>query len=78
MGWTGRILRDDMRGYISAKMPPILARLAIEPKYWLFLTTQFDSKLKSLVGCVFAVKRAAKKLGYIRSPGFGVCKTVFS
>ena len=78
MDWTGRIIREDKRGSIPAEMPPILARLAIEPKYWIFLTTQFESKLKGLVGCVFAVKRAAKKLGYIRSPGFGMCKTVFS
>jgi len=77
VGWTGRILREDKRGSISADLLPILARLAIEPKHWLFLATQFESKLKGLVGCVFAVKRAAKKLGYIRSPGFGVCKTVF-
>ena len=76
--WTGRIIRADKRGSIPAETPPILARLAIEPKHWLFLTTQFESKLKGLVGCAFAVKRAAEKLGYKRSPGISRCKTVFS
>ncbi|MCP4288626.1 MAG: hypothetical protein GY792_30090, partial [Gammaproteobacteria bacterium] len=27
--WTGRIIRDDKRGYISAKTPSILTRLQI-------------------------------------------------
>ena len=44
--WTGRILRQDKRGSIPAEMPPILARLVIEPKHWLFLATQFESKFK--------------------------------
>ena len=76
--WTGRILRQDKRGSIPAEMPPILARLVIEPKHWLFLATQFESKFKGLVGCAFAVKRAAKQFEYVRSPGISMCKTVFT
>ncbi|MFO1367961.1 MAG: hypothetical protein U1F46_03125 [Marinagarivorans sp.] len=76
--WTGRILRGDKRGSIPAEMPPILACLAIEPKHWLFLARQFESKFKGLVGCTFAVKRAAKQFGYVCSPEISMCKAVFS
>ncbi|MBL1277810.1 MAG: transposase, partial [Ectothiorhodospiraceae bacterium] len=36
--WTGRILRDDKRGAIPENTPPILGRLNIETKHWLYLT----------------------------------------
>lgn len=76
--WTGRIIREDKRGSIPSSAPPILDRLAIEPKHWLFMSTQFESKFKGLVGCAFKVKQAAEKLGYSRPPGIGICKTIFS
>ncbi len=76
--WTGRIIRDDKRGAISDAAPALLARLSIQPKYWLFLTVHFESKLKGLVGCAFRLKQAAEKLGYQRAPGLGICKTIFS
>jgi hypothetical protein len=76
--WTGRIMRGDTRGAISSNQPPILDRLAIAPKHWLFLTTKFESKFKHLVGCAFAVKQAAAVLGYKRAPGLSAVKTVFS
>lgn len=76
--WTDRIIREDKRGSIPSSAPPILDRLAIEPKHWLFMSTQFESKFKGLVGCAFKVKQAAEKLGYSRPPGIGICKTIFS
>ena len=76
--WTGRIVREEKRGSIPPEIPPILDRLSIEPKHWLFMSTQFESKFKGLVGCAFKVKQAAEKLGYTRSPGLGICKIVFS
>ena len=32
--WTGRILRDDKRGAIDARLPPIIQRLGIETSAW--------------------------------------------
>lgn len=78
VNWTGRFLRDDKRGAIPANLPPILERLDIDPKQWLFLTTQFESRFKSLVGCAYKLKMAAEKLGYQRTPGLGICKAIFS
>jgi REP element-mobilizing transposase RayT len=39
---TGRILRDDKRGAISAHLPPILERLKINQEEWLNNATQFE------------------------------------
>lgn len=44
--WTVRILREGKRGAIPSSLPPILERLDINPKHWLFLTTQFKSRFK--------------------------------
>ncbi len=48
--WTGRILREDKRGSIPKTHPPILERLQIDPKHWLYMTQEFESRFKGLVG----------------------------
>ena len=76
--WTGRILREDKRGAIPSSLPPILDRLDIDAKSWIFLTRHFESRFKCLVGCAFKLKQAAEQLGYQRTPGMGLCKEIFS
>ena len=45
--WTGRIIRENKRGYIEKNLPPILQRLNIPPKQWI---TQSASKTNWLTG----------------------------
>lgn len=78
VNWTGGIIREDKRGAIFSSTPLLLDRLGFEPRHWFFVTTQFESKLKGLVGCVFKMRQAAEKLGYLRTPGLGICKAIFS
>jgi hypothetical protein len=40
--WSGRIVRDDKRGFIDKGLPPILARLHIAPERWRINVTQFE------------------------------------
>ncbi len=40
--YTGRLIRGDKRGGISQQQPPILQRLALDPKTWLENATQFE------------------------------------
>lgn len=47
---TGRIIREDKRGAISANELPILTRLGISPENWLKLTTQFTKSFHGAVG----------------------------
>ena len=75
--WTGRILREDKRGAIDENLPPILERLNIEAKHWLFLTQHFESRFKGLVGTAYQLKRICEKLGYQRAPGLKNCQTYF-
>jgi len=39
---TGRILRNDKRGAISAHIPPIVERLNLSRKEWLINATKFE------------------------------------
>ena len=74
---TGRIMREDKRGYITNSIPPILNRLNIEPEHWQYLTQNFESKLKGLVGSVHKIKQACKTLGYQRDYSSSWCKDYF-
>ena len=40
--WSGRIIRDDKRGFIDKTLPPILTRLDITPERWRINVTQFE------------------------------------
>jgi len=75
--WTGRIMRDDKRGAILENTPPILNRLNIESKHWLYLTQNFESPFKGMVGTVSKLKEVCKKLGYERTPGIFSCQQYF-
>jgi len=71
--WSGRILRENKRGTITATLPPILNRLNIDPKHWLYNCQHFESRFKGLVGSSYALKQACQKLGYQRTPGASSC-----
>jgi REP element-mobilizing transposase RayT len=73
LDWTGRILREDKRGSIVGNLPPILERLQIEPRYWLFMAQHFESRFKGLVGSVYSIKATCESLGYRRTPNLSAC-----
>ena len=54
---TGRIIREDKRGAIDSHLPPILDRLNIDPKHWLYLTKNFESRFKHIVGSAYSFKK---------------------
>ena len=71
---TGRAIRENKRGFIDNNLPPILERLNISSREWLVLTTQFESKFKSLVGCKEKLMLATKALGLQRRPAYANCE----
>lgn len=73
---TGRAIRENKRGYIAGNIPPILDRLDINAQEWLVLTTQFESKFKSLVGCKAKLLNATSKLGLRRRPAYHNCEAI--
>ena len=71
--WTGRIMRDDKRGYINNELSPILERLNIDPKHWHYMTQHFESHFKGLVGSAYQLRKVCQQLGYTRTPGIKPC-----
>lgn len=76
--WSGRILREDKRGAIPDDLPPILERLNMDPKQWVYLTQHYESSFKGLVGSVYKLKQACQILGYERMPGLKACQQFFT
>ena len=76
--WSGRILREDKRGAIASHIPPLLQRLAIDTRHWLYLTRHFESPFKNLVGAACHVRRACDELGKRWTHGIRQCETLFS
>ncbi|MCX2796485.1 transposase [Microbulbifer thermotolerans] len=76
--WSGRCLREDKRGAIDEQLPPILERLQIDPRYWLYLNRNFESRFKSLVGAAHLVRSACEQLGKRWSHGIRDCERYLS
>jgi REP element-mobilizing transposase RayT len=75
LDWTGRILRDDKRGAIFEKAPPILKRLNIDPKNWMYSTQFFEHSFKAFAGTLESVKHACAQFEYKRRPSMNYCLT---
>ena len=72
--WTGRILRDDKRGAIPESTPQILKQLNIDPKQGCYLSQNFESQFKSLVGTSYHMKQACHQLGKQWIRGIRACE----
>jgi REP element-mobilizing transposase RayT len=66
--WTGRIIREDKRGYIDKQLPDILSRLSFDAESWKILTTEFEDRFQCWVGSELIVKKVSQSQGYQRSP----------
>ncbi|MEW8693412.1 MAG: transposase [Candidatus Thiodiazotropha endolucinida] len=76
--WTGRAILENKRGHIPSNQPPILERLQIDPKHWLFMTQHFESRFKGLVGASHALKAACRKLEFQRTPNLGAVEQLLT
>ena len=76
--WSGRCLREDKRGAIAGKLPPILERLQIDPRHWLYLNKHFESRFKSMVGTAHSVRSACERLGRRWAHGIRDCELYLS
>jgi hypothetical protein len=79
--WTGRIFRDDIKGYIPDLLPDllpdILIRLNIDPRHWAYLTKDFESPFKSLVSSAYKIRQACEQMGKNRVHDVKRCAEVF-
>ena len=75
--WNGRAIRDDKRGAIDNNLSPILERLNLEEKHWLYLTHNFESPFKGFVGAAYKLRQVCEALEYQSIPGLRWCETFF-
>ncbi len=75
--WTGRQIREDKRGSIDEDLPCILTRLDIDEEHWLYMTQNFESSFKTLVGAVHSLRKVCEEMGYQRMPGRSSCEALF-
>ena len=59
--WTGRQIRENKRGSISEAEPAIMDRLGIDAEHWLYITQNFESEFKGIVGAANEVKSKISK-----------------
>ena len=74
--WTGRIVRQDKRGRISADIPPILERLKIDPDEWL-KTMRWNNRFRRAVGKLAAMKAYAEQVGRQWVHGMACSQSLF-
>jgi len=74
---TGRILKNNKRGAISADSEKILTRLDIDEDQWLEMTSSFEDCFSSFVGGESSLRTACESLHYQRPPGLATCKLMF-
>ncbi len=76
--WSGKIVRDDKRGAIDHLQPPILERLAIEPKQWKTLAREFEQHFCHFVGSASRLRQTYEQLGYRRHRGISASSALLS
>ena len=76
--WSGRIIREDKKGYIPDHVPAILQRLDMDTRHWVYLTKNFEQPFKNLVGTAYHVRKACEDLGKCWVQGISQCEKLFS
>ena len=46
----------------------------LDPRHWLYLSGQFESRFKGLVGAAHQLRAACETLGYRRTPNLAACR----
>lgn len=76
LNWNAQIVRSKQQSkakFMSSPQPALIAHLDIEPGYFAYLSQNFESRFKCLVGTFEDVKKCAQRFGYRRFPGGSAC-----
>ena len=75
--WTSINITKEEKLSSRANYPNILDKLEVTKSHWLYMVQNFESTFKNLVGCIFKLKSAAKKLGIKNKIGLSDCSKFF-
>jgi REP element-mobilizing transposase RayT len=75
--WTGRAIREDKRGAISESLPPILARLNIDPDRWRRHMQRTGLPFYHAIGRPHRLRELADSLGRSWLCGLRACEQLF-
>ncbi|MCX2831882.1 hypothetical protein [Microbulbifer thermotolerans] len=60
------------------RLPPILERLQIAPRHWLYLNRNVESRFKPLIGATYSVRNVCKRFAKLWVHGIRDCTRYFS
>jgi REP element-mobilizing transposase RayT len=75
---TGRVIRDDKRGYIEHHQSPILERLGLSNGQWLTLTTEFEKHFCYAAGAEQVMRAFGSHTEHQRVRGMAKAKILLS
>lgn len=78
MDWTGRAVRTDKTGAISSSLPPILARLGLDPDHYLrHIQRGGRAHHVAALGRIDKLRHAAERLGRCFLKGIGQSRQLY-
>jgi REP element-mobilizing transposase RayT len=75
--WTGRSIREDKRGHLDARLPPIAQRLRIDPTAWQAAMQPKGNVFGRALGQLDHLRLHAKALGQARIRGLNAAERMF-
>ena len=75
--WTGRAIRDDKRGHVSAHLPPLLTRLGFSQKNWLHTCCHIEQHFGRAIGPVSKLSELCEKAGLKWLHGIRPCRKLY-
>ena len=75
--WTGRIIREDKRGYIKPTTPSILQKLQLDEQTWMDTVQGFSIGFYSFIGPEKQLKSLCQKQNRHWVRGINVCRKLF-
>ncbi|WP_432459883.1 transposase [Agarivorans sp. QJM3NY_25] len=75
---TGRMVREDKRGYIDSGESSIIQRLGINEAQWLTLSGEFERHFSGAVGQERLLRQYHRHMGHQRTAGLSCCKRLLN
>jgi REP element-mobilizing transposase RayT len=76
--WSGRAMREDKRGHIDARFPPILSRLSIDPEAWQLAMTRKGTVFGRAMGRPDVMRLHASTLGQAWVRGLRASERIYA